>query len=153
MGTPDHNTGCLRRSPLTSHTTTQGFDGPTVRYKDHPTGWTRHIESQTRRTPKATEPDVPQHPHHQSGTYACLVRECIMTPRDRSTYALAAVSSGSSRAGSVVLTAEQSSTPRFVCHTRVSMLQLSKTRPTNVRSAPISIHTSKLISSTTLTIS
>ena len=26
VGTPDHNNGCLWRSPLTSHTTTQGFD-------------------------------------------------------------------------------------------------------------------------------
>ena len=30
------------------------------------------MESQTRRTLKATEPDVPQHPHHQSGTYVAL---------------------------------------------------------------------------------
>ena len=30
------------------------------------------MESQTRRTLKATEPDVPQHPHHQSGTYGWL---------------------------------------------------------------------------------
>ncbi|MEA2001392.1 MAG: hypothetical protein U9N84_05840, partial [Actinomycetota bacterium] len=39
-----------------------GFNELAVRYKDHPTGWTRHIESQTRRTLKATEPDVPQPP-------------------------------------------------------------------------------------------
>ncbi len=52
---------------------TEGFDGPADRYKDHPRGWTRHIESQTRRTLKATEPDVPQPPHHQSGTYGRLV--------------------------------------------------------------------------------
>ena len=69
MGTPDHNTGCLWRSPLSSHTATKGPDGPAIRSK------ATHRVSGTSRakraeTPNATRPTAPQHhPHHQSGIH------------------------------------------------------------------------------------
>ena len=46
-GTPDHNKRALpRRSPLSSHTTTRGRDGPTVRYQD-----TRPVSGTSRARP------------------------------------------------------------------------------------------------------
>ncbi len=72
MGTPDHNNWLPPAFASYEPHHDRGFNGPTVRHKDHPTGWTRHMESQTRRTLKLRNPTFRSHPHHQSGTYVRL---------------------------------------------------------------------------------
>ncbi len=84
MGTPDHNNGCLWRSPLSSHTMARV---PTGRQfvNNTPISDTRHIKSQTRRNPNATAPTAPQHhPHHQSGTVSLAPKDIDIAAAIRS---------------------------------------------------------------------
>ncbi len=82
-GTPDHNESCAlpRRSPLSSHTTTRGLDGPTVRYQDTPrvSGTSRARPADTPNATRRNRPATP--PHHRSGTYGRLVHDVLVLDR------------------------------------------------------------------------
>jgi len=75
VGTPDHNNGCLRRSPLTSHTTTQGFDRPTVRHKDHPTGVDQAHREPNPSNPQSYGTPTSRNPH--------IINQALMRSRKR----------------------------------------------------------------------
>ncbi len=74
VGTPDHNTGCLWRSPLSSHTMTWGPDGPTVRSKD------THRAPGTSRAKPAETPDATRHPAPQHHHIINQARLCSLRP-------------------------------------------------------------------------
>ena len=75
VGTPDHNNGCLRRSPLTSHTTTEGSTGQQFVTKTTPQGGPGTSRAKPVEPSKLRNPTFRNPPHHQSGTYGRLSKE------------------------------------------------------------------------------